>query len=76
MHVFSLIRPWAPLQGGTGGTRPTQYFNFLTLRPRALHGKNRLQAFVPLNIRRVAELLSMSKGRRLLGARECTQRRN
>ena len=42
----------------TGGTRPTQYFNFLTLRLWALHGKNRLQkAFVPLKIRRVAELL-------------------
>ena len=49
---------WAPLQGGTGGTRPTQYFYFLTLRIWALHGKNRLQkAFVPLNIRRLAERL-------------------
>ena len=45
----------APLQGGTGAT---QYFYFLTLRLWALHGKNRLQkAFVPLNIRRLAERL-------------------
>ena len=27
-----LFHAWAPLQGGTGGTRPTQYFYFLTLR--------------------------------------------
>ena len=50
--------PWAPLQGGTGGTRPTQYF--LTLRLWAWHGKNRPQkAFVPLNILRVAEPLPL-----------------
>ena len=49
---------WVPLQGGAGGSRPTQYFYFLTLRLWALHGKNRLQkAFVPLNIRRLAERL-------------------
>ena len=57
-------KPWAPLQGGTGGTCPTQYFYFLTLRLWALHGKNRLQkAFAPpppLNIRRVAELLQQT----------------
>ena len=52
------LRSWAPLQGGTGGTRPTQYLYFLTLRLWALLGKNCLQkAFVPLNIRRVAEHL-------------------
>ena len=52
------INAWAPLQGGTGGTRPTQYFHFLTLRLWALHGKNRFQkALVTLNIERVAQLL-------------------
>ena len=36
----------------------TQYFSFSTLRLSALYGKNQLQkAFVPLDIRRVAELL-------------------
>ena len=37
-------------------------FYFLTQRLWALHGKNRLQkAFVPLNIRRVAELLGRTR---------------
>ena len=41
---------WAPLQGGTGGTRPTQYFYFLTLHLWALHGKNGLQKVKSKNI--------------------------
>ena len=41
-----------------GWTGPTQYFYFSILRLSALLGKNRPQkAFVPLNIRRVAERL-------------------
>ena len=58
---------WGGLESGLKigpvktSTRPTQYFYFLTLRLWALHGKNRLQkAFIPLNIRRVAELLSLA----------------
>ena len=56
------LAPRAPLQGGTGGTRHTQYFYFLTLSLWALHGKNGHQkAFVPLNIRRVAERLPSAR---------------
>ena len=46
--------------GWDGWDTSHQYLYFLTLRLWALHVKNRLQkAFVPLNIRRVAELVQL-----------------